>query len=51
MKVILTEKITKINDKRILIMSPEDTLKDGINYPSHASWSFIDFNKDKIWLG
>ncbi|MEE0967370.1 MAG: glycoside hydrolase family 32 protein [Bacilli bacterium] len=38
--------IFKINDKRILIMSPEDTLKDGINYPSHASWSFIDFNKD-----
>ena len=36
--------IFKIDNHRILIMSPENTLKDGINYPSHGTWSFIEFD-------
>jgi beta-fructofuranosidase len=34
----------QLNNQYILIMSPENTLNDGINYPSHATWSIVDFN-------
>ena len=34
----------RVNDTNVLIMSPEGILNDGINYPSHATWSIVDFD-------
>lgn len=34
----------KIGHQYVLIMSPENIITDGINYPSHAMWSFVDFD-------
>lgn len=39
-------KLDKNADHYILIMSPENILKDGMNYPSHATWSFVKFNPE-----
>ena len=36
----------KIGDQYVLIMSPENTIKDGTNYPSHAMISLVGFNPD-----
>lgn len=33
-----------LDGRYALIMSPENTIKDGINYPSHALISWVDFN-------
>lgn len=37
----------EVDDQRILIMSPENIINDGINYPSHAMWSKASFDVDK----
>ncbi len=36
----------EVDGQRILIMSPENIVNDGENYPSHATWSIVNFNNE-----
>ncbi|WP_197066565.1 glycoside hydrolase family 32 protein [Beduini massiliensis] len=36
----------KIGEQYVLIMSPENTINDGMNYPSHAMIGLVDFDEN-----
>lgn len=40
--------IFTLNNHNYLIMSPENTIKDGVNYPSHAYYTTLDYANTKI---